>query len=1163
MFSQTFNSLRPRLLSLAVASSMAAISGVVSAPAQASDLEIYAGATAGKPTITLMLDSSQSMSKKDKVGDPIKLQNLQDGVKQLVSDTSLFNEVNIGVGIFPIWISDSLGAQNTGVIKLEASNLDKNHSDKIIEVVEDMVAQGKTPAAQAYAEAGAYLMGTNTTNKYSSTITWYEYRGYNLASSSVPKVDGHYVAPKANECGGQAIYFLTDGQPNASSKEIAKTLMDSALTPNTGSTKLTTDCSKFSSLGGDENSGWSCMLDFADKLLDKKNPKGAPIKTATVGFGSAYSSLKEAKTLEDCDKASGDVKRLCTLGIKGQGGFYYAESSDDIVKSIKSLIGKVSSDIKPVSTGTISIPLDSLGTFKSRNFAYLPILDPKPGDNNLWKGNLKKYNVVNTTIKGKNNKFVFKDSKGLFATNTWDLWNTINDAARKNPGAKGEVTDGIPDDALRPDEALPQVGGTFQKVFENNNSTRNLFVNSNGSLKNLKVVNNKPKNFNGLNGYDSDQKIALLSFMGYKLPKNKTAVEDGKAVSAQNKWLKNVGGVLHSVPQLITTTIDIDSKTGQLQTTDKNGKDISNRKDYLLYGSMDGALHMVNDKTGKETFTFVPKQILDLQPDALKGSGTTINGSYPYGVDGPWEVFANYKVDSDKYKASQIFAMGGLRMGGSTYYALDITDVTTPKLIYSVGSNYANRLQGDKTSPQGIKNDTMGTNAEQNALSHMGQSWAKPTIGYVKSGGKKVMVNFLPGGYDTCYEDPKFQLNTTNTDAKCNNKASAQGNAMYMVQVGEQKTDSPDVDTSKNNGKLLWWASNQGSGDDSTTRSSSLQYSKQNDLKHSIVTQVRTLDRNYDGLTDHIYFADLGGQVWRVDINNNKDTDNFKIDRVVKILDVSNQVGTDDAPPRFYERPLVTFYNGKDGVMAMVTVGTGDRSSPVNIKSARTKPDALYSFYDKDVTRVGLFNYHDNDHNVTLTTSELTVSDLAPLTFAAADANAKTGIQAKMQNNTIQGWYMQFTHWDGKDAKTTGDKYKLKMFNEPDALASVLILSTYNPDAGNTAGECSAGVKGQTQRERACLPYGVCLDRNGKAINTSRSTKLSGVGISDNYITQYQDTPIFTSIKNRCEGDDCKPKEICPSGDCDDSCTGSACGTDAGVNTDQRINPLAWMEHQQ
>ena len=668
--------------------------------------------------------------------------------------------------------------------------------------------------------------------------------------------------------------------------------------------------------------------------------------------------------------------------------------------------------------------------------------------------------------------------------------------------------------------------------------------------------------------------------------------------------------MLHSTPQLITQSVAVDA-SGQF--------DNSTRKDYIIYGSMDGALHMLDDSTGKETFTFVPKQILDLQPDALAGTGngTAVDLSYPYGVDAPWLTYVAYTTKSktegkddeakttNTYEAAQSFALGGLRMGGSMYYALDVTKVNEPKMIYSVGSNYANRQKRLSTDVSGIKNGAAAivnvatATPEQKAYSRMGQTWGKPTLGYVKRDGERVMVSFLPGGYDTCYEDPQFKLGNSANSESCADKSKAQGNAVYMVQMGEVEnaTDSTGetavsngeetVDTSDGNGDLLWWASNQGSSANSTSRSTSLQYSRDDNLKHSIVTQVRAIDRNYDGLTDHIYFADLGGQVWRADINNNKDTDTFKVDRVVKVLDVSDQATGNDAPPRIYERPLITFFNGKygynnatdeastySGVQAMITVGTGDRSNPVSAE--RETPDALYTVIDKDVSRKDLFYYgKETAPTISLRTPVIEVGDLdddatnnklQPLMFTDADRGS-SGIRQKMISNAIQGWYMPFTYWDDSEVSDTGP-YKLKMFNEPDAIAGVLISSTYNPDEGQDIQACSAGVKGSTQRERTCLPFGSCSED----VATPRSIFVAGSGIVDNIISQYNDTAVFSSLVNRCEGDDCKPDLICPSGDCNDNknkdgsnkfteCVGPSCGVGSGINTDKRINPLSWLEH--
>lgn len=1106
------------------------------------------------------------------------------------------NKYKIGLGSFEA--GGNTSSKGRGKIDVQAQSLNLAHRTNLINKIKSYTANSYTPIANSYATAGAYMLGTGTT--------------------TTPIIPG--------QCNAQGIYFLTDGEPNQSQAADTLNLMNNSLGKTPAA--MGNSCNSFLSNSGSEyrsDSGWECIGEYAPLLNSSENLQEAAIKTATVGFGSVYETLfgipkitknvtldngtVRAMPVYNCDGVTDrDAKNLCKLGEKGyefgEGGFYFTKESKDISDSVK-LFAKSLGDnvIQPRSTGTMSVPLDSLGGLKSRKFAYLPILDPVPGSPKLWNGNLKKYNVVNGTLKGDDDNFVFADSTGLFANNTHDIWNTITDENRL--------------DAFRPDGGLPQVGGAYQQIFENADSTivgeRNLFVDTGSSLTNLKVTNKKPVNFASLtNGTinNNDKKLALLNFMGYSA--QGTVTDSTELSASQNKSLKNIGGVLHSIPQLITKSVAVDA-SGRFDT--------SKRKDYIIYGSMDGALHMLDDSTGQETFTFVPKQILDLQPDALAGTGngTAVDGSYPYGVDAPWLTYVSYTTKSktegendeakttNTYEAAQSFALGGLRMGGSMYYALDVTKVNNPEMIYSVGSNYANRQKGDNTvALSGTKNGTTNnTTPEQKAYSRMGQTWGKPTLGYVKSGGERIMVSFLPGGYDTCYEDPQFKLgNNANSDS-CSDKAKAQGNAVYMVQMGEVETDEDSqeetVKTSADSGNLLWWASNQGNSANNTSRITSLQYSKADDLKHSVVTQVRAIDRNYDGLTDHIYFADLGGQVWRADINNNKDTDTFKVDRVVKVLDVSDQATGDDAPPRIYERPLITFYNGKydytdtddntgtySGVQAMITVGTGDRSSPASAE--RSTPDALYTVIDKDISRRDLFDYDSDDaSDISLRTSDIEVGDpdgetsnkLQQLTFSASDISAEAslatattvakeatiGIRANMKSNAVQGWYMPFTHWLGEDA-AVDEKYKLKMFNEPDAIAGVLISSSFNPDEGQDIQACSAGVKGSTQRERTCLPFGSCSED----VATSRSTLVAGSGIVDNIISQFNDTAVFSSLVNRCEGDDCKPDLICPSGDCNDNknkdgskkfneCVGPSCGVDSGINTDKRINPLSWMEH--
>lgn len=1137
--------------------------------------------------------------------------------------TQDISKIKIGLGNF---FSTNLKTGG-GVISYAASGLDLANRKKMLDIIKDMQANTNTPTAHAYAEAGSYMMGTTT-----KTDATNNYSGFGKANANA--VNGtNYLSPidTTSTCQGYGIYFLTDGAPNNTVGNSAAVVGNSAAvmmnksmnnTIQIGNTE-TKACT--SGLTGGEfvgsaqgEPGWECIGEYAKALRNPANPRETSVVTAAAGFGKDFKQLDtngKVGDKYDCDATglSQDAKNLCKLGEKGydygKGGFFYVETSDQLAASVVNFIAGVGNkEIPAVSTGTMSVPVDSLNTEQSRGFAYMPILDPKPGETNLWNGNLKKYYIRNSTITSDDagTLNVFSDQNGNFAQNTQDMWNTIVDTNRK--------------DTTKPDNGQPQVGGTYQKIFENTDINRNLWIDVNKTLTNVKVDNTtkKPTGFTALKpvlrpdlvkpttGADPRTSVItsilnnIITFLGFPAQSSTTEIDDNTVLTgAFDKTQKNLGGVLHSLPQLVTYEVALDT----------NGKFTpSTRKDNVLYGSMDGALHLVDDTTGAEKFTFIPKEILELQANALN-KGSTADSKLPQGVDAPWNVFTNYNfvqsttpdsIDSTKnvpvtkYQAIQILAAGGLRMGGSSYYNLDITTDTTPKLVYSVGSNYAKYLQNIATSLKGMQNGVESTSNDQAAFARMGQSWGKPSIGYVMSGGKKVMVNFLPGGYDTCYENATFKLNTAGfSDTKCNSKTAAQGNAVYMVKVGEQTinsaTNKPTITTGSDSGKLLWWATQGTSTDGKTTAAATLQASTNPDLVNSVVTEILPVDRDYDGLTDHIYFADLGGRVWRADISNNKATTNFKIDRVVKILDVSNQASGTDAPPRFYERPLLTVTNKVNGKpQGMITVGTGNRSQPVSEK--RSTADALYTFMDPDVAKPNLFCYiYPKDGtvctpSVTSTATALTVTDLAQLKFTADDKTIPPMMKAKANGLTTDdsgkaivpkaGWYYPLTEWVEQTKDTTGtvtttvtSTTGLKMFNEPDAQAGLLFTTIYNPNLNSSGASCSAGVQGVTQRSLMCLPFGNCASFKNPSTDadyTKRSVTKAGIGIVDNIITQSKPNvagSLYGVLDTYCTGADCD-KNLIKKTTCVVTATEDCKSFDitSGTGRDKLINPREWWE---
>ncbi|MGE8610400.1 MAG: PilC/PilY family type IV pilus protein, partial [Acinetobacter baumannii] len=395
-----------------------------------------------------------------------------------------------------------------------------------------------------------------------------------------------------------------------------------------------------------------------------------------------------------------------------------------------------------------------------------------------------------------------------------------------------------------------------------------------------------------------------------------------------------------------------------------------------------------NPQEGEEVFAFAPNEMMQNQPKAFlnETASTEGSGNLFYGIDAPWSAYTQYIAKSDgtltvndsgrtvttsgtniALKGLQ-WVYGGLRMGGRSYYALDLSDITNPTLKFHI-------------NPDGAINADQTPNTD-NPLSYMGQSWSKPTLGYVKFGGAKKLVMFVGGGYDTGYETSAY------------NQTNGKGAGVYMFDA--------------NNGDLLWWSSAN-----DTANKGAEAYTQNNDLKYSVVSQINAVDRDSDGLIDHLYFGDLGGQVFRVDLNNNAagtDAKDQKGNFATHVVRVLNQHVDDGTSPRFYEMPSFSVHHADSGLLGVVALSSGNRSSPLSGVVGKNNPtpstsasDGVFVIFDKDVANANLYSLADAD----LKTKDVALASLnAYFTNKFTDDAYKNGVDIATKN----GW--KYTYSD-------------------------------------------------------------------------------------------------------------------------------------------------------
>lgn len=875
-----------------------------------------------------------------------------------------------------------------------------------------IVTNGTDSAYSGYSNTGKYISGVGN---YSNTTAHTDY-----STLADIKNSSNYISPAVanSTCSGNGIYFLTDGYPNGTEPKAIRNLMNLTLKKSDGTNAISmaNNCSSsLSSTGSSDrnNSAWECIGEYSKALMNKSNPQGVQIQTAVIGFGSSFAGIpKNADGTYNCNAPglSKDIQNSCLWGTSdyGTGGFYQASNSEDIISSMTQFLSGLEVEFKPSNLGVISIPKDPLDQTKAMNTGFFPMLQPlQDSTRATWLGNLKKYYVYNGTLSdsetGGNTLYTSSQEINPLAK---DLWSTTT--GDNSPINIGGAWNKIP---------VPSSRLIANDAISNINSNRNVYVLSNGNVKKVtkdNLAEDIPDSDKiGTESYFSiTTRKSLLKYLGYQAEPANLNKATLNAIAHPTDPYRFLGGVIHSKPLVVTKSSDINILNNK----------VTSRDEYVIYGSIEGGLHIVDAISGKEQSVFIPKEILVNQPETLASENAISENGIKYGVDAPWTADNTFKVTTvtsgavttAKYEADKMNIYGGLRMGGEALYGLNISTPSAPSLLF---------------------HNTPATPG----FSRMAQIWSKPTIANVRVKGEKKRVLIFGGGYDqSIYEKPASSYVEPTT--------STRGNALYIVDAS--------------NGSLLWMTSA-----DTSDITQSHKFTQNSDIRYSVVGQPTVLDYDADGLTDVIYFADLGGQIFRVDLNNANQI-STKVDsnlavRVQTIANLQTGSGSTLFVPRFYERLSVAVFDEGQERFVLLTAGSGNRSFPLEEEKAKNK---VYGIIDRDVV------------------SNTLATNYTPSAIIKYDDLAKSGVLGKtdttqissaniasIKNKMLKGWAFELRSIDSGNYA--------RAYEESDLKGNDLYVSLYDPKAtatGGVANSCTGGVRGLSTIYRICMPYGEC-----------------------------------------------------------------------------------------
>lgn len=533
-----------------------------------------------------------------------------------------------------------------------------------------------------------------------------------------------------------------------------------------------------------------------------------------------------------------------------------------------------------------SIPTNVFNRAQPLDDFYVALFEP--GTSERWAGNIKKFKLKDSnndsnfnTIIDFNNMAAFDTTDGKVANNALSFW-TVPDQLPEPNLDLGEIenTDG----------RTVTRGGAGQKIpgFLNDDvgmfnapGFRQVFIEaSSGSQWNDFDANiTTATNLQTLLGAATPQKA--LNLIAWARGVDVDNEDNDFSITDARPWI--LGAPIHSRPLPINY--------GAV-----GGYTVNNPNIRIFFGTNDGFFHGLENTTiaggesGKEIFSFIPRELLGNLAILRANDGSN---RLPYGMDGEPVALvidnnANGNIEVDK--ADKVFVYIGMRRGGKSYYAFDVSNPSaTPTLQWKI---------------------TKTTNGD---FDELGYTFSTPTVAKVRFDGTDRDVLIFAGGFD---------LKKDNS-AGSGRGPDDEGNAIYIV----------DAFT----GELIWKVT--GKSANGNINSNTRLYDAT--LSHSIPSAVTVFDSNSNGIVDRLYVGDTGSVVWRVDLPEgfepNHRKDHWSITKLGNFWSAS---GSQDR--RFFHPPDIVKTKDSLGSYDGIIIQTGDRANPTETR------DKNYVFYIKD-----------------------------------------------------------------------------------------------------------------------------------------------------------------------------------------------------------------------
>jgi type IV pilus assembly protein PilY1 len=937
-------------------------------------------------------------------------------VQEVFSD--LMDSVsNINLAVMRFDNEQSTISENKGgyfIMPMQQLTTDNREAYKY--AVDALTPRGFTPLAETLYEAYLFYKGAPVLFG-DETSPGTNIDDENLGSVLDPTDKSKYLSPIEYQCQKNFVILLTDGKPYGDNSA------DSAINALPGFTSITNSCAGVS--GEASSSSQSCLDELAQYMYNKDCSSGLSgeqnVITYTIGFATDQALLNDAAT-------------------KGGGKYYTADELEGLTDAITAII----TEILAVNT-SFTAPAVSVNAFNRSNHRselYYALF--RPSENPYWFGNIKRYKLVGSDIVDAEDNLAIDPNTGFTKPTAISFWTsgagTANDPSVIDPNDSPDG-DNVAKGGAASRQTLTRNVYTYTGAAEPANVA---LTASAHALHETNLAITKEMLGNAAMA-DANRTELLQWARGVDTQDDDS---DGSVTDARRR----MGDPLHTKPVLITY----------------GGTDAA--PDITLFaGTNEGYLHAIDTADGHELFSFMPQELLPRLESLFIDSAAS---PHPYGLDGPltyWMKDLNGNgviLDSggNIESGEHVYIYQGMRRGGKSYYALDVTNRNAPVYKWKI----------------------TGGSGE---FSELAQSWSAATKARIKLAGVDKDVLIFGGGYD---DDVQDGADTATDDAI--------GRALFMVDAAT--------------GDKVWQAGPAGSSNGSNPN---LVLSA---MTNSIPADVNVIDTDGDGYKDRIYVGDMRGQIWRFDIDNdnNSGADDLVTGGVIARLSTNASTAHNR---RFFYTPEAAL--SLDGSQIYIAVGSGYRAHPLNTAIQ----DAFFVIQDsyvyeplRDQDDNAIYTYADTNSDGT-PDSVITLADLYDATANTIGNSNSTSTQINAEQSALaskNGWYFWLN--DPADDSFIGEKVLAK----PLAFQGKVQFTTFTPVASSqTACAPSQGLA--TPYEVNLKDGTPTRDQNVDGEITREDRMISGgltrTGIPPEPIHIYTPDGVV-----RCIGMECSPEDL-------------------------------------